>query len=58
MDTNVVVLKADGTKEYTVMDIPEPEPGPPLPPSLDDRVKTLETETSAISAAIERGLSL
>lgn len=31
---------------------------PPPPPSLDDRVGALEAETAAISAAIERGLSL
>lgn len=32
----------------------QPEPGP----SLEARVNALETETAAISAAIERGLSL
>lgn len=43
---------------YEVEPEPEPEPGPPPPPSLEDRVEILETETAAISAAIERGLSL
>lgn len=37
---------------------PEPEPEPEPPASLEARVDALETETAAISAAIERGLSL
>lgn len=36
----------------------EPEPGPEPAPSLEERVVVLEAETAAISAAIERGLSL
>lgn len=49
-------------KGYTYEMRPEPEPPPepsPEPPaSLEARVETLETETAAISAAIERGLRL
>lgn len=46
---------------WTPLPIPEPEepePGPEPTPSLEARVDALETETAAISAAIERGLSL
>lgn len=39
---------------------PEPEEEPPGPqePPLSQRVETLEQETAALAAAIERGLSL
>lgn len=43
---------------YTYEVEPEPVPEPEPAPSLEERVEVLETETAAISAAIERGLSL
>lgn len=63
----ITVENLDGTPtvtSWTPLPIPEPEPGPEpgpepeLPASLETRVEALETETAAISAAIERGLSL
>lgn len=61
----ITVTDADGVPTvtgWTPLPIPEPEPPPepePEPtPSLEARVDALETETAAISAAIERGLRL
>lgn len=58
---DVTVEEIDGVPTvtgWTPLPMPEPEPGPEPPASLEDRVDALETETAAISAAIERGLSL
>lgn len=63
---DITVEDADGVPtvtSWTPLPIPEPEepepePGPEPSPSLEARVDALETETAAISAAIERGLSL
>ena len=60
----ITVEEVDGVPTVTgwmPLPIPEPEEplDPPVPtPSLEARVETLETETAAISAAIERGLNL
>lgn len=43
---------------WTPLPMPEPDPPPEPAPSLEERVGALETETAAISAAIERGLVL
>lgn len=37
---------------------PEPEEPEPAPPSLEDRITALEAENAALTAAIERGMSL
>lgn len=61
---DITVEDMDGVPtvtSWTPLLIPEPEepePGPEPPASLEDRVDALETETAAISAAIERGLAL
>lgn len=63
---DITVEDADGVPtvtSWTPLPIPEPEepepePGPEPSPSLEARVDALETETAAISAAIERGLAL
>lgn len=62
---DITVADVDGVPTvtgWTPLPMPEPGPGPepePEPPaSLEARVDALETETAAISAAIERGLSL
>lgn len=57
----ITVEELDGiptVTSWTPLPIPEQEPGPEPIPSLETRVDALETETAAISAAIERGLSL
>lgn len=45
---------------WTPMPMPEPEPLPEEPPQTDQeaRLTALEKETAALTAAIERGLSL
>lgn len=37
---------------------PEPEEPEPAPPSFEDRLSALEAENAALTAAIERGMSL
>lgn len=65
----ITVADVDGIPTvtgWTPLPVPEPEtpepetpePGPETSPTLESRVETLEAETAAISAAIERGLSL
>lgn len=60
----ITVADEDGVPTvtgWTPLPIPEPdepEPGPEPPADLEARVNALETETAAISAAIEWGLSL
>lgn len=57
----ITVETVDGVPtvtSWTPLPMPEPEPEPEPPASLEARVDALETETAAISAAIERGLSL
>lgn len=60
----IVVENVDGVPtvtSWTPLPIPEPEepePGPGPGASLEQRVDALEAETAAISAAIERGLSV
>lgn len=60
----ITVADVDGVPTVTgwrPLPIPEPEepePGPEPSADLASRVDALETETAAISAAIERGLSL
>lgn len=53
-DGEQVIPRAGEEIEADRAAIPAPEPTP----SLADRMHALETETAAISAAIERGLSL
>lgn len=61
---DITVEDVDGVPtvtSWTPLPIPEPEkpePEPEPPASLEARVDALETETAAISAAIERGMSL
>jgi len=50
----VAIRRTEDEIEADRAAIPAPEPAP----SLEDRVNALETETAAISAAIERGFSL
>lgn len=53
-DGEQVVPRTEAEIEADRAAISTPEPAP----SLEDRVDALETETAAISAAIERGLAL
>lgn len=58
---DVTVEEIDGVPTvtgWTPLPMPEPEPSPEPTASLEARVDALETETAAISAAIERGLAL
>lgn len=48
----------DNGYTYTMEEEPEPEPTPEPEPDTNARLAALEAETAAISAAIERGLSL
>lgn len=58
----ITVEDVDGlttVTSWTPLPIPGPEKPPePLDTGLEKRVELLEAETAAISAAIERGLSL
>lgn len=57
----ITVTDMDGiptVTSWTPLPVPEPEPIPEPPMSLEDRVQSLEAENAAISAAIERGMSL
>lgn len=46
MEQSVIVLKPDGTKEYTTMDIPKPEPDPEPEATADELMDILLGVTS------------
>lgn len=57
----ITVETVDGVPtvtSWTPLPMPEPDPPPEPEPDTNARLAALEAETAAISAAIERGLSL